>query len=74
MSAYSRVHRTVRATTESPTTHIHMQGKGEFVRGRSNFRDWIGSDMYPAIPNRYHVYIGINCPWYEDFGTFPVHN
>ena len=36
---------------------------GSWVRGKSTCRSWVGTDEYPAEPNRYHLYVGINCPW-----------
>jgi putative glutathione S-transferase len=40
-----------------------MNPKGAFVRGISTCRSWIGTPEHPAEPNRYHVYLGFNCPW-----------
>jgi putative glutathione S-transferase len=38
--------------------------KGEFVRGVSGFRSYVGRDSeFPAEPNRYHLYVAFNCPW-----------
>ena len=40
------------------------RGKGEFVRGVSAFRKTIGeTERYPAEPNRYHLFVALNCPW-----------
>ena len=36
---------------------------GEFVRNNSTFRDFIGSDKYPAQANRYHLFVNAGCPW-----------
>ncbi|MCZ6829205.1 MAG: glutathione S-transferase family protein, partial [Gammaproteobacteria bacterium] len=36
---------------------------GEFVRKDSQFRDWIGSDAYPAEAGRYHLFVSLACPW-----------
>ncbi len=39
---------------------------GRFVRGKSQFRDWItadGSSGFKAEPDRYHLYISLACPW-----------
>lgn len=38
------------------------RAKGEFVRGVSAHRGWIGRDL-PAEPGRYHLIIANNCPW-----------
>lgn len=36
---------------------------GGFVRGESQFRDWIGTDRFPAEPGRYRLYAARICPW-----------
>src|SRR5438094_7907930 len=39
---------------------------GEFQRQEDAFRDWISSDAstgYPAVAERYHLYISLACPW-----------
>lgn len=36
---------------------------GRFVRKDSSFRDFIGSDKFPAERDRYHLYISHACPW-----------
>jgi glutathionyl-hydroquinone reductase len=39
---------------------------GEFQRQEDAFRDWIsadGSTPYPAVANRYHLYVSLACPW-----------
>jgi putative glutathione S-transferase len=39
---------------------------GEFQRQEDAFRDWIsndGSTAYPAVPDRYHLYVSLACPW-----------
>jgi len=39
---------------------------GRFVRGESQFRDWItadGSSGFKAESHRYHLYISLACPW-----------
>ncbi|RAP32521.1 glutathione-dependent reductase [Candidatus Marinamargulisbacteria bacterium SCGC AG-410-N11] len=36
---------------------------GRFVRQESTFRSKIGSTLYPAEPNRYHLFISYACPW-----------
>ena len=40
-----------------------MNPKGAFVRGVSTNRAWIGEGEHPAVPGRYHIYLGLNCPW-----------
>jgi putative glutathione S-transferase len=40
--------------------------RGEFIRQKSVFRDWItanGSSGYRGEPGRYHLYISYACPW-----------
>ncbi len=36
---------------------------GKFVRKDSSFRNFIGSDRFPAETGRYHLYIAHACPW-----------
>src|SRR5947207_7340828 len=39
---------------------------GEFQRQEDVFRDWISSDGstgYPAVAERYHLYVSLACPW-----------
>ena len=39
---------------------------GEFRRASSAFRQWIGVGSgagYPAVPDRYHLYVSRACPW-----------
>jgi putative glutathione S-transferase len=39
---------------------------GEFQRQADAFRNWISSDDttgYPAVADRYHLYISLACPW-----------
>ncbi len=40
--------------------------EGEFQRQEDAFRDWIsadGSTGFPAVPDRYHLYVSLACPW-----------
>ncbi len=37
--------------------------KGGFVRQPSRFREWIGSDRFPAEAGRYRLYVALTCPW-----------
>jgi len=40
--------------------------RGEFIRQKSAFRDWVtadGSSGYRAEPGRYHLYVSYACPW-----------
>ena len=45
---------------------------GRFVRGQSQWRDWVTPDGKPAQgrtrgfkaePGRYHLYVSLACPW-----------
>ena len=39
---------------------------GEFERQEDAFREWISNDnstRYPAVGNRYHLYVSLACPW-----------
>src|SRR5213075_370665 len=43
-----------------------QSASGEFQRQAVAFRDWISSDGttgYPAVADRYHLYISLACPW-----------
>ncbi|CAK5009631.1 unnamed protein product [Aphanomyces euteiches] len=49
-----------------PDTTIHNfsdKQTGEFNRQVSSFRDWIGSERFPAEKGRYHLYVSLGCPW-----------
>ncbi len=53
----------MRASAEFPK---ETGRRGEFIRQRSAFRDWItadGSSEYRAQPGRYHLYVSYACPW-----------
>ncbi|RQM25440.1 hypothetical protein B5M09_011832 [Aphanomyces astaci] len=39
------------------------QADGEFKRQVSSFRNWIGTDKFPAEKGRYHLYVSLACPW-----------
>lgn len=36
---------------------------GGFVRQEARFRDWIGSERFPAESGRYRLYVARTCPW-----------
>src|SRR3989440_9235674 len=39
---------------------------GEFQRQEDAFREWISNDgltPYPAVVDRYHLYVSLACPW-----------
>lgn len=49
---------------ETQTDAAARRAKGEFVRGVSGFRSVIGETAdFPAEPNRYHLFVALNCPW-----------
>jgi glutathionyl-hydroquinone reductase len=48
---------------ESQSDAVNRRKKGEFVRGVSGFRNVLGSADFPAEPNRYHLFVALNCPW-----------
>lgn len=48
---------------ESQTGAEERRRQGEFVRGVSGFRHRIGDRMFPAEPDRYHLFVALNCPW-----------
>ena len=52
------------AVDESQVNAVERRKKGEFVRGVSGFRRFIGQDPdFPPEPNRYHLFVAFNCPW-----------
>jgi len=51
-------------TEETQTDAAQRRAKGEFVRGISGFRAFVGEDRdFPAQPGRYHLFVALNCPW-----------
>src|SRR3977135_1601139 len=43
-----------------------ISDSGEFQRQEDAFRKWISSDgstSYPAVADRYHLYVSLACPW-----------
>ncbi len=36
---------------------------GAYIRPESQFRDTIGSETFPAVAQRYRLYVGLGCPW-----------
>jgi glutathionyl-hydroquinone reductase len=36
---------------------------GAYLRPASEFHHLIGSEQYPAAPDRYHLFVGMSCPW-----------
>ncbi len=54
---------TNRATDEDQTNAKARRASGEFVRGVSAFRHSLGDPEFPAEPDRYHLFVALNCPW-----------
>src|SRR5437868_12655846 len=43
-----------------------QSASGEFERQEDAFREWTSTDdstPYPSVPNRYHLYVSLACPW-----------
>lgn len=51
----------VDASVEEDPSRARIQG--EFVRGQSRLRGWVGTDQHPAVAGRYHLFAPYNCPW-----------
>ncbi len=51
------------STEEDQTAITERRARGEFVRGVSGFRHSVGDPDFPAEPNRYHLFVALNCPW-----------
>ncbi|XP_069139232.1 glutathionyl-hydroquinone reductase YqjG-like [Argopecten irradians] len=54
------------AATDPKLLKVDNSDKGEFVRAKSVFRDWItadGSSGFPSEAGRYHLYVSLACPW-----------
>ena len=51
------------STEESQTDATRRRARGEFVRGISRFRAALGDPDFPPEPNRYHLFVALNCPW-----------
>jgi len=52
------------AVEESQIDAAARRKGGEFVRGVSGFRSVLGeATEFPAEPNRYHLFVALNCPW-----------
>lgn len=39
------------------------RARGEFIRGLSGFREWLGQGRHASEPGRYHLFVALNCPW-----------
>ena len=51
------------AVEENQSSTAARRSNGEFIRGISGFRGALGSADFPAVPDRYHLYVALNCPW-----------
>ena len=51
------------ATEEPQADAANRRARGEFVRGVSAHRSWIGDEAHPPEPGRYHLHVALNCPW-----------
>jgi putative glutathione S-transferase len=51
------------STQEDQTKAKDRRARGEFVRGVSGFRHAIGDADFPPEPERYHLFVALNCPW-----------
>lgn len=36
---------------------------GEYIRPASQFRNSVGTELYPSAKGRYRLYVGLGCPW-----------
>jgi glutathionyl-hydroquinone reductase len=57
-------------TTDDQTNAAQRRQQGEFVRGVSTARNFVGvtdtdtgTVLYPVESGRYHLYVAFNCPW-----------
>lgn len=55
--------RTDPSVEEDRTGIAERRARGEFVRGASAHRAWIGDGAHPPEPGRYHLHVALNCPW-----------
>lgn len=54
----------VTGTSDGDGKGSGMNPQGAFVRGVSTCRNLLDpKGEYPPEPNRYHLYVGVNCPW-----------
>ncbi|UWQ19264.1 glutathione S-transferase C-terminal domain-containing protein [Jannaschia sp. M317] len=52
-----------KAIEEAQDGAAARRARGEFVRGVSAHRSWIGDAAHPAEVGRYHLFVALNCPW-----------
>jgi len=50
-------------TDQDQTNAEERRAKGEYVRGVSAYRHWLGGEDFPLEPDRYVLFVANNCPW-----------
>ena len=45
------------------TDAAERRARGEFVRGVSKHRNWLGDEEFPVERDRYVLFVANNCPW-----------
>lgn len=50
-------------TAQEEVEAKELQARGEFVRGVSAHRNWLGDEDFPVEPGRYVLFVSNNCPW-----------
>lgn len=48
---------------QDQTNAEERRAKGEYVRGVSAYRHWLGGEDFPLEPERYVLFVANNCPW-----------
>jgi putative glutathione S-transferase len=48
---------------QDQTNKKEQLARGEFVRGVSAHRNWLGDEQFPLEENRYILFVANNCPW-----------
>jgi hypothetical protein len=48
---------------QDQTDAAGKRARGEFVRGVSAHRNWLGDEAFPIEANRYVLFVANNCPW-----------
>jgi putative glutathione S-transferase len=50
-------------TNQDQTDKKAREERGEFDRGLSAHRNWLGDEYFPVEPGRYVLFVANNCPW-----------
>jgi len=50
-------------TAQEEAEAQQRKARGEFVRGVSLHRNWLGDEDFPVEPGRYVLFVSNNCPW-----------